>query len=98
MKESKSEHVYAKWEIAIIIPHVLDAIGETLASGEEVQLQGFGRFDIKTVKAHNAVNPCTKERVWVQEKKKIVFHQISHFKFNEMENAETESETTEDKE
>lgn len=27
MKKSKSEHVYAKWEIAIIIPHILDAIG-----------------------------------------------------------------------
>lgn len=98
MKKSKCEHVYAKWEIAIIIPYVLDAIGESLAEGEEVQLQGFGRFCIKTVKAHSARNPKTKESVWVPEKKKIVFHQTPHFKFNETENTETGSETTQGKE
>lgn len=75
-------------------PRVLDAISEALATGEEVQLQGFGRFDIKTVKAHSARNPRTKESVWVPEKKKIVFHQTPHFKFDEMENAETGSDIT----
>lgn len=84
MKAAKGEeNRYSKWEIALIIPYVLDAISETLADGEEVQLQGFGRFNIKTVKAHNAINPRTRERVVVPEKKKVVFHQTPHFKFNE---------------
>lgn len=99
IKESKeAEHKYAKWEIESIVPHILDVISETLANGEEVKLQGFGRFSIKTVKAHNAINPRTKERVWVPEKKKIVFLQTPHFKFSETENAETDSELTEEKE
>lgn len=94
MKKSKSEHVYAKWVIAAILPHILDAISESLADGEEVQLQGFGRFGIKTIKARNAINPQTKEHVWVPEKKKVIFHQTRLFKFNDTEGAETECTLT----
>lgn len=92
--DDNEEYVYAKWEIAAILPHVPDAICESLADGEEVQLQGFGRFGIKTIKARNAINPRTKEHVWVPEKKKVIFHQTRLFKFNDTEGAETECTLT----
>lgn len=92
------ENIYSKWEIAAILPHILDTISETLADGEEVKLKDFGRFSIKTLKAHNAINPNTKERIWVPEKKKIVFHPTPHFKFNESGNLDESPETTKEKE
>lgn len=74
---------YAKWEISLLAPHIFDAILAALAEEEEeVQIQGFGRFSIKIQKAHNAINPNTKERIWVPEKKKLVFHPTPSFKFN----------------
>lgn len=92
--DNNEEYAYAKWEIAAILPLVLDAISESLAEGEEVQLQGFGRFGIKTVKARNTINPRTKERVWVPEKKKVIFHQTRLFKFNDAEDVETQDTQT----
>lgn len=99
MKAAKDEEtVYTKWEIAHILPHILDTISETLAQGEEVHLHGFGRFGIKAVNARNAINPRTKESVWVPAKKKIVFHQPPHFEFKVIDNIDKSHVATKEKE
>jgi len=40
-----------------------DAITETLAAGEKVQLVGFGAFEVKERGAHIGRNPQTKEPI-----------------------------------
>lgn len=42
---------------------VLDAISETLASGERVQLVGFGTFEVRERKERAGRNPQTNERI-----------------------------------
>lgn len=41
----------------------LDAISESLKSGEKVQLVGFGIFDVKERAARTGRNPKTKEAI-----------------------------------
>ncbi len=99
MKNSQGEeNRYSKWEIALIVPHILDAISESLSNGEEVQLQGFGRFDVKEVKARNCINPSTKERMVVPARKKVVFHPTPRFKFASEPTDEENTDTTTGKE
>ena len=40
---------------------LFDAVTETLAKGEKVQLVGFGTFEVKERAAHMGRNPRTKE-------------------------------------
>ena len=42
-----------------------DAITETLAAGEKVQLVGFGTFDVKERAARIGRNPKTKEEIQI---------------------------------
>jgi len=41
----------------------LEAVSETLETGEKVQLVGFGVFDVKTRAARVGRNPKTKEEI-----------------------------------
>ena len=40
---------------------LFDAVTETLAKGEKIQLVGFGTFEVKERAAHMGRNPRTKE-------------------------------------
>jgi DNA-binding protein HU-beta len=51
------------------ISALLDAIKESLLSGEKVQLMGFGSFDVKTRRARIARNPITKQVIELPEQK-----------------------------
>lgn len=51
----------------------LAVISETLASGEAVQLLGFGTFTIKERAARRGINPSTKAPLDIPAKKAIVF-------------------------
>lgn len=51
------------------ISALLDAIKESLLSGEKVQLMGFGSFDVKTRRARIARNPITKEVLELPEQR-----------------------------
>ena len=44
---------------------VLETVAETLASGEKVQLVGFGTFELREREARTAKNPRTGESVEV---------------------------------
>ena len=46
---------------------VIESITEALASGESVQLVGFGTFEVKDRAARKGVNPRTKEEITIEE-------------------------------
>ncbi len=48
-------------------------IKESLLSGEDVEVRGFGVFRVKTTEAHVARNPRTGEQVQVPSRRRPVF-------------------------
>lgn len=52
---------------------VLEAITETLKSGEKVSLVGFGTFEVKERAAREGINPRTKEKITISASKLPVF-------------------------
>ena len=52
---------------------VLEAITETLKSGEKVSLVGFGTFEVKERAAREGINPRTKEKITIPASKLPVF-------------------------
>mgnify|MGYP001360636049 CR=1 FL=1 len=58
-----------KKEAELIVNCVFDSIREALASGERVEIRGFGSFSIRERGARQARNPKTGEAVNIPEKK-----------------------------
>ena len=52
---------------------VFDTVADTLASGEKVQIAGFGSFHVKERAAHAARNPMTGEAVQVPATRTLSF-------------------------
>ncbi len=52
---------------------VFDAIAATLASGEKVQIVGFGSFEVKSRSQRVGRNPRTKEEIVIPASKLPVF-------------------------
>ncbi len=52
---------------------VVDSITDALASGDKVQIVGFGTFEVRDKKAKEAINPRTKEKIKVPAKKAPAF-------------------------
>lgn len=65
---SKNSSVPKK-QAELIVNTVFSSITEALDEGEKVEIRGFGTFKIKERKPHNARNPKTGEKVFVEEKK-----------------------------
>ena len=54
-----------KKDVDMIIAATLDAIGEALASGEKVQLVGFGTFEVRERAERVGRNPRTREEILI---------------------------------
>jgi len=52
---------------------IVDAIGETLASGGKIQLVGFGTFSVSERAAREGINPATKKKITIAAKKVAKF-------------------------
>ena len=52
---------------------VLDIITESLASGERVQIVGFGSFEVRERAAREGVNPQTREKMTIAASKVPTF-------------------------
>lgn len=63
----------AKGEGRKAVDAVLDAIGETIKSGEEVSLNGFGKFSVKDTPERQGRNPSTGAAITIAAGKKISF-------------------------
>ncbi len=58
-----------KKEAELIVNVVLKSISDSLASGDKVELRGFGSFKIKDRRSREGRNPKTGEKVFVEAKK-----------------------------
>ncbi len=52
---------------------VIDAITDSLAKGEKIQLVGFGTFEVRERAAKEGINPATKQKMNIPAKKVPAF-------------------------
>lgn len=52
-----------------VVDTIFDTISETLKKGGEVEIYGFGKFEVKKRAARNGINPITKEKIKIAESK-----------------------------
>ena len=62
-----------KKEAEAAVTAALDAIAEALASGDKVQLIGFGSFEVKERAAREGHNPATGEKITIPASKNVGF-------------------------
>ena len=55
------------------IAGVIEAITETLAKGESIQLVGFGTFEVRDRAARSGINPQTKKKLQIPATKVPAF-------------------------
>lgn len=56
-------------ESGTIVQTILDAVAQSVLSGGTVEVRGFGTFWVHTRRARRSMNPKTRVRVQVPEKK-----------------------------
>ncbi len=67
MIADKNTHLYHR-DVENIVNAILDEITGALATGNRVELRGFGAFSVKNRPARTARNPKTGDQVNVDEK------------------------------
>ena len=63
----ENPHLYQR-DVERIVNAIFDSITDSLASGNRVELRGFGAFSVKHRAARAGRNPRTGEQVQVREK------------------------------
>ena len=66
-------HGLTKADAKKYIDAVFAAIGDAAAKGEEVSLNGFGKFGTKRSPERQGLNPATKEPITIKASTKISF-------------------------
>ena len=84
-KKDLTDHLYemgglTHTENKRLVDALFDTIRETLASGEEVQLSGFGRFNILDKRARPGRNPKNGESVEIAARRVVTFTASHSFK------------------
>ena len=67
MIANKNPHLYHR-DVENIVNAILNEITDALATGNRVELRGFGAFSVKNRPARTARNPKTGDQVSVDEK------------------------------
>ena len=70
----------SKKDSAKAVAAVLESIVDALASGDKVQLVGFGTFEVRAREARTGRNPRTKETIQIPASKQPVFKAGKSFK------------------
>ncbi len=63
----------SKVNAAAAIEAAMDAVLEALKKGDNVQLIGFGSFNVVNKPAHQGINPATKAVITIPAKKVVKF-------------------------
>lgn len=63
----------AKTDARKLVDAVFDAIGNAAAKGDEVSLNGFGKFKVKDSPEREGRNPATGEAMTIKASKKLAF-------------------------
>jgi DNA-binding protein HU-beta len=68
-----ADHGTSKTDARKLVDAVFAAIAEAAAQGEEVSLNGFGKFKVKDSPAREGRNPGTGETIKIAASKKLTF-------------------------
>ena len=79
-KKVAEKNILTARDASIIIDCVLNIIMDTVASGEEVQLFGFGSFSVKHRDERQGRNPATGEAMTIAASNTPVFKAAKAFK------------------
>jgi len=63
----------SKKETSTIVQSVFDIMKETLESGENIKISGFGNFTVRQKKKRRGRNPQTGEEIEITARKVITF-------------------------
>ncbi|WP_287459680.1 HU family DNA-binding protein [Sphingomonas sp.] len=66
-------HGVTKTDAKKLVDAVFAAIGDAAAKGEEVSLNGFGKFKVKASPAREGRNPSNGETIKIKASKKLAF-------------------------
>jgi DNA-binding protein HU-beta len=66
-------HGVTKTDAKKLVDAVFTAIGDAAAKGEEVSLNGFGKFKVKDSPAREGRNPATGAAMTIKASKKLAF-------------------------
>lgn len=69
-----------KSDCGLVVDAFLDAVKDTLARGDHIEIRGFGTFKVRHRKARTARNPRTGEPVEVAPRVAPVFKPSRHFR------------------
>ncbi|MEE4452065.1 HU family DNA-binding protein [Novosphingobium resinovorum] len=68
-----TDHGVSKADAKKLVDAVFTAIGDAAAKGEEVSLNGFGKFKVKDSPAREGRNPATGAAITITASKKLAF-------------------------
>lgn len=63
----------SKSQSRIVVEKLLEIIKETLKSGEDILISGFGKFEVKEKSARRGRNPQTTEDLQLRARRVVVF-------------------------
>jgi integration host factor subunit alpha len=63
----------SKQESRAVVERVLEIIKDTLASGDDLLISGFGKFSVRQKNKRRGRNPQTKESIELRARKVVVF-------------------------
>lgn len=66
-------HGLTKTDARKLVDSVFTAIAEAASKGEEISLNGFGKFKVKDVPAREGRNPATGETIQIAAARKLSF-------------------------
>lgn len=64
---------FTKHKAVDTLEQLLEIIKKTLASGEDVLISGFGKFNVKSKKQRRGRNPATGEEMMLAPRKVVTF-------------------------
>jgi DNA-binding protein HU-beta len=68
-----AEHSLSKVDARKIVDGVFSAVADAAAGGEEISLNGFGKFKVKDTPAREGRNPSTGATIQIAASKKLTF-------------------------
>ena len=74
------DHGVTKADAKKIVDPVFLAIGDAVAKGEEISLNGFGKFKVKDSPAREGRNPANGETIQIAASKKLTFAPVKAVK------------------
>jgi DNA-binding protein HU-beta len=73
-------HGLSKADAKKVVDTVFSAIGEAAAKGDEISLNGFGKFKVKASPERQGRNPSTGEAITIKASKKFGFTPAKNIK------------------